>query len=43
MMKIETERLVITELTMDMTKGEFEGVGPYQGEERNICKFTYGK
>jgi len=20
---------------------EFEGIGPYQGEERNICKFTY--
>ena len=20
---------------------EFEGVGPYQGEERNICKFVF--
>ena len=89
--RIETERLIITEFTMDMAEAvhlnsldednrrfvpdevimpklglkriagicladnkgsvkvmercgfvkEFEGLGPYQGEEREICKFTY--
>lgn len=79
-MKIETDRLIITEFTMDMAEAvhaflpvimpriditqitgiyladnkasvrvmercgfvkEFEGIAPYQGEDRMICKFTY--
>ena len=52
---LETERLIITEFTMDMAEHkasikvmercgfalQFEGLGPDQGEERNICKFLY--
>ena len=42
-MRIETERLVITEFTMERCGfvKEFEGIGPYQGAELPICRYRF--
>jgi len=39
-MKIETDRLVITEFTLDMAK-VVSGVGVYQGKDREIVKSVW--